>query len=142
MRLAALIGTHSTVNSIADRLRLPKTERQRLFVALADEPILDPSASEKQQRRALYRMDTNTALDRIMLSWATNTREERWGDWLETHRAFERPIFPLTGLDVTWLNEGPAIGQALRHAETWWIENDFAPDRAACLTYLKKSRST
>ena len=141
LRLAGLIGTYSTVDPIADRLRLATKERRRLNAALADTPTLDPGATVKQRRCALYGLDTNTALDRIMLAWAANPGEKRWGNWLETHRTFERPIFPLTGHDVTWLKATPAVGQVLKSAETWWIEKDFAPDRAACLRYLKDLRT-
>ncbi|MFO7484468.1 hypothetical protein [Oceanibaculum nanhaiense] len=33
---------------------------------------------------------------------------------------------------------GPAVGKLLKKVESWWMEADFRPDRAACLTKLKE----
>jgi tRNA nucleotidyltransferase/poly(A) polymerase len=51
------------------------------------------------------------------------------------------PAFPLDGNDVMALGieEGPEIGVALREVETWWVEQDFTPDRAALLQRLKET---
>ena len=42
---------------------------------------------------------------------------------------------PITGHDVIGLGvpAGPAVGEMLARIEDWWVEKDFAPDRAACL---------
>jgi poly(A) polymerase len=46
--------------------------------------------------------------------------------------------FPLAGADVLRLgySSGPDVGSLLRAVEDWWIAEDFAPDRAACLARL------
>ncbi|MGZ9109285.1 MAG: CCA tRNA nucleotidyltransferase [Micavibrio sp.] len=45
------------------------------------------------------------------------------------------PEFPLTGADLKPLGvePGPRMGEILRDVETWWVEWEFQPDRAACL---------
>ena len=47
--------------------------------------------------------------------------------------------FPLAGRDVLALgySAGPDVGSLLRAVEDWWIAEDFAPDRAACLERLR-----
>jgi hypothetical protein len=37
------------------------------------------------------------------------------------------------------IDEGPQIGVVLRDAEVWWVERDFAPDRASLLQRLKQT---
>ncbi|MGF1592476.1 MAG: CCA tRNA nucleotidyltransferase [Kiloniellaceae bacterium] len=46
--------------------------------------------------------------------------------------------FPLAGADVLKLgySSGPDVGSLLRAVEDWWIAEDFAPDRKACLARL------
>ncbi|MGH6979665.1 MAG: CCA tRNA nucleotidyltransferase, partial [Stellaceae bacterium] len=50
------------------------------------------------------------------------------------------PILPLKGSDVVaaGVAAGPAVGEWLRTIEGWWEEEDYAPDRAACVAELKK----
>ena len=140
LRLAALLRKSSAVENLANRLKLSKKARQRLSAALAKDPALDPTAATNLRRRVLYHLEKTSALDRIMLAWAADTAGDHWGDWLKTYRTFTRPVFPLTGHDVTWMDTGPAVGEALKSVEAWWIEQDFAPGRTACLTYLNGLR--
>lgn len=53
--------------------------------------------------------------------------------------AWDVPVLPVNGDDAAaaGIAQGPGIGHALKQVEAWWIEHDFAPDRAACLEYLK-----
>jgi len=37
------------------------------------------------------------------------------------------------------LEEGPQIGAALRDVESWWVGQDFFPDRAGLLQRLKEA---
>ena len=57
---------------------------------------------------------------------------------LETADRWEAPTLPAQGADVLarGVPEGPEVGQLLRQVEEWWIERDFAPDRAALLEKL------
>ena len=50
-------------------------------------------------------------------------------------RDWDIPEFPLTGADLKPLgvDQGPRMGDILRDVETWWVEWEFQPDRAACL---------
>lgn len=54
---------------------------------------------------------------------------------LAVMRDWDIPEFPLTGADLKPLgvDQGPRMGDILRDVETWWVEWEFQPDRAACL---------
>lgn len=45
------------------------------------------------------------------------------------------PTFPLAGADLIALGveSGPRMGEILRQVENWWIDENFAPSREACL---------
>ena len=51
---------------------------------------------------------------------------------------------PITGHDVLALGvpAGPAVGELLAQVEDWWVEPDFAPDRAACLAKARALLAT
>lgn len=50
------------------------------------------------------------------------------------------PVFPLGGADVlaAGVKAGPVVGRILVQAESWWRAADFAPDRQACLAWLRQ----
>jgi poly(A) polymerase len=54
--------------------------------------------------------------------------------------AWQPKAFPLKGRDATarGVPAGPRVGQVLAAVEAWWIAEDFAPDRAACLAKLEE----
>ena len=46
-------------------------------------------------------------------------------------------VTPLArGLMALGVEPGERVGQLLTQVETWWFEQDFAPDRKACLAKL------
>ena len=142
LRLAALFSQNAVANTMAVRLRLSKKVSRRIGDALSETPALTPSMTTRERRRLLYPLEVGAAEDRIRLAWAMSPGDDRWADWLEMNRRFDRPVFPLTGRDVDWLPTGPGIGEALGSVEAWWIAEDFAPDRAACLGQLARLKPT
>ena len=75
-----------------------------------------------------------------LLAWANRASESEsaWREMLETASKWKPPTLPVTGADVLarGVPEGPEVGALLRAVEDWWIERDFAPDRAALLEKL------
>ena len=89
----------------------------------------------------LYRFGPEHANSRTCASWTwTDWIEDEtvWEEILETAAAWERPTFPVTGADVLALGiePGPKVGRLLAAVETWWMEQDFQPDRTAALAKL------
>jgi poly(A) polymerase len=57
---------------------------------------------------------------------------------LERAEAWQEPVFPLTGKDLieNGIEEGPAVGEAMRRLETAWVDSHFRLDREALLAQL------
>ena len=60
-------------------------------------------------------------------------------DLLSLAQAWSPPAFPLNGQDVMRLGvpKGPRVGELLGQVQAWWVAQDFAPDREACLARLR-----
>jgi poly(A) polymerase len=148
-RLAALLEASAAVAEVvAKRLRLSNAERERL-VDLAEPPPVSPDLDRQTRRRLLYTLGAERFRDAALLAWAasiaeqpTTTRHEveAWTDLLATAADWTPPVFPLKGRDLLTLGlkPGPAVGRLLEETERWWIDNDFVPDRAACLAHARK----
>jgi poly(A) polymerase len=143
-RLAALLPVDGdTADHIGQGLRLSNSERGRLAAMAAPEIDLSPGLDGPARRRALYAIGVEAWSDLVLIAWAAGAAGPNDGSWHdlfnETH-GWTRPKFPLTGRDLKrrGLEEGAEIGELLRAAETWWIEDDFRADREECLAWLAR----
>jgi len=134
LRLAALAPRDAA--GTASALRLSNAQRDRLIVATADEIApMDLRAA----RRALYAVGAQSFADRARLAWAAGRGGEAdWTPLLGQADAWSPPVLPVNGADAVaaGIVPGPAMGAALRAVEAWWVDEDFAPDRAAALERL------
>jgi len=144
-RLAALVVVDGAgAAGLAERLRLPKSGRDRL-VGLAPPWLIDPAASPRAQRRALYRLGAERYRDLALLVAADGGMSEtRLTKLLALAAGWKPPVFPLAGRDVTALGipPGPRVGELLGELRSWWEAGDFAADRAACLSRLREIART
>ncbi len=140
-RLAALVAVDAEgAAGLAERLRLSNAWRDRL-AGLAPPWPVDPAASVKAQRRALYRLGTERYRDLALLIAAEGgMAETRLTELLALAASWKPPAFPLAGRDVTALGIPPGrrVGQLLGELRAWWEADDFAADRAACLQKLEE----
>ncbi|MGE3142441.1 MAG: CCA tRNA nucleotidyltransferase [Hyphomonadaceae bacterium] len=142
-RLAAMIASAPAAQEFARRLKLSNEEKARLAAALTADVGVRPSMPAPVMRRAIYRLGLQAFRDRALCAWA-EAGEAQAPDWralLEAAEAWPAPVFPLTGHDAIAAGAapGPAMGQALRAVEAWWIDADFPDDRAALLVRLKEA---
>ena len=149
-RLAAMIDPAKDAagaDTAAHRLRLSNAERERLVeLAQPDTPLhVDMTAVER--RRLLYRLSAERFQDLALLAWARDIAAhgpserraaEAWRDHLAFGATWQPPKFPVKGRDALALGvpAGPKVGRLIAAVESWWIEQDFAPDRDACLAKL------
>lgn len=136
-RLAAVLSAAADPVAIGKRLRLSTQESLRLDVMLAREPVMDIAGGPKAWRAGIYRLGNGLYADRLLL--ATDVP----GDWraaLALARSWTPPELPVSGGDALklGLKPGPRVGALIDAVERWWIEGDFAADRAACLTELER----
>jgi poly(A) polymerase len=129
-RLAALVETDADATAIGKRLKLSTQQTLRLEVMLAPEPVVG-----RHPRAEIYQLGTTLFVDRVLLF-----APEGWQALLKLARDWTPPELPVGGADALKLGlaPGPRIGQLIAAVERWWIERDFAPDRAACLAELER----
>jgi poly(A) polymerase len=144
LRLAALLPADPAVaGAVAQRLRLSNAQRDRLEAAAATDPAIGPGQEPAAVRRLLYSLGRQAFADQIKLAWASAAGDEAdpalWLPSLRQAAHWARPQLPLTGHDLTaaGLASGPALGEALREAEAFWVAHDFQPDREALLARVK-----
>jgi len=155
-RLAALLKPGlgaAEVEQVARRLKFSNRERAHLVAMSAppdgdaQTPSIHAGMSPPEVRRACARLGSGIFIDRALLTWAADlaldshlpdATTQNWCQIIETARDFSPPAFPLKGRDVLALGvpHGPLVGEHLERVKRWWEEQDFQPDRAACLHHL------
>ncbi len=85
--------------------------------------------------RGIYRDGLLTAWS-VSPAWPADDAEQA----VQAAQSLSVPDFPVSGQDVLDLGiaEGPAVGEALRRLETWWLEGGLAADRQTCLDELRR----
>jgi poly(A) polymerase len=141
--LAALLPDDSdNAHAAADALKLSNADRTRLEQALNGERI-KAQLSAKEARRLLYRIGVPRFRDKVFLAWADAPRAApalQWRMLLDMADNWQRPRFPLTGMDVmqAGVEQGPDVGRLLARVEDWWIGTDFACDEGALRDKLRE----
>ena len=136
-RLTALLaGGPIVLSHVAERLRLSNAERD-YFAIFAAESV-SPEQDALARRHLLYRLGTTVYRGLVLLSWARADDDAGWRELLDLADSWSPKSLPLTGDDVLdrGIASGPAVGVILRSLELWWIEGNFAADRAECLERL------
>ena len=141
-RLAALLETDGAGGeAVGRRLRLSKAGWTRLSALMAPPTGFSEEAPPKTLRRFIYRLGNVLAGDLLLLTWARGKASDRapLRRALAEVETWPAPTFPLRGRDAQALGvpKGPEVGRLVRAVEAWWIEQDFAPDREACLAKLE-----
>ncbi len=144
-RLGALIdGDEGGTLQVAERWRLSNGDGERLLAILAAGPKPRPELSARERRLLLYRLGPETWRDRVLLAWSESLAAKaegdpgRWRELLRLPQLWRPPVLPLKGRDLLalGLSPGPRIGELMAALEAWWIEQDFTPDRQACLDWV------
>lgn len=138
-RLAALIGDDlEHVREALTRLRLSSEQTARLKL-YAREGASGPFEDAAALRRVVF-SSGNDAVRSFLLLWTAAGRlsEEALPAFYQEATAFRAPRLPLTGVDVmkAGVPAGPEVGRVLAAVQNWWMERDFAPTRAECLTCM------
>jgi len=149
-RLAALLDptlSPEAVETVAMRLKFSNHERKHLCAMCASEPVLSAYISNADLRRACAKVGNAVVVDRALLAWSgelaleahlPRERTEKWRQIIETAQNTTIPEFPLRGRDIMdrGVSHGPRVGKIFKNVEGWWKDNDFQPDRNACLAKI------
>ena len=134
-RLAAILSPGAAATTIGKRLKLSTQQALRLDIMLAREPAIDLAGGPRSWRAGIYRLGKGLYVDRLLLA------VDAAGDWrgaLAMAETWTPPELPVGGTDALGLGlkPGPKVGALLEEVERWWIDGDFAADRATCLAEL------
>ncbi|WP_323670718.1 CCA tRNA nucleotidyltransferase [Bombella dulcis] len=121
-------------------LKLSNEGRAMLAALAKPEPELAATLDDDGLRRVLFQQDRSILLLR---SWLVQAKElgrpdAGWDELRQRLEALEQPIFPLAGRDLIALGvkPGPDMGQWLKRAQHWWLEQGCRPDAGACRAWL------
>lgn len=146
-RLAALLDLEvSATEQFGRRMKLSRAETERLAAIATSRGGIKPGLDRHGRRVALYRLGDVLYRDLVLLDWATamvadeaTIQSPDWRILWDESETWRHPRFPLKGSDAMAFGvpKGPKIGKLLRSVEAWWIDQEFAPERDACLARLK-----
>jgi len=140
VRRLGVVSVHTLedAETVAAALKLSNADSDRVLKMASGDSLDD-------LQTALYQDGIVAVQDRAALTWAeSGDALQKWTSVFETMRDYQRPTFPIGGTDVLNLgvSAGPRVGQLLTATETWWITQDFQPDRDGCLRHLIKVTQT
>lgn len=147
-RLAALcIRTPEDALALYTRLRLSNGELEWLMHSVSPLAEIMPSLSDLEARKMMYRFGRDSYLadlDRQRARHPLLDDDPGWQRLRQLSADWESPTFPLRGRDLiaNGMTPGPSVGETLRALETWWMDQDFAPDQATLLAHLAGMPST
>jgi poly(A) polymerase len=106
---------------------------------------ISPSVGEHGARALIYRLGAEAFTDHALLGWArsdASAHDKAWHGLATLPQRWNAPVFPLKAVDFIkrGIAKGPALGAALRAAETAWIAQGF-PDNAEALATIADSAS-
>lgn len=150
-RLAGMLRTDADgARAVGNRLRLSADQTRRLAEIVAPAVAMTSSMDLPTARRALRRLGSERFRDLVLVAWADRRAIEArlssyetaaWTDLLDLADTWEPVALPVKGADCLDLGvpRGPAIGNVLGEVEAWWEQEDYRPDRAACLERLRQA---
>ncbi|MCW5697625.1 MAG: CCA tRNA nucleotidyltransferase [Bauldia sp.] len=142
LRLAALAcRIAEDVWRLADRFRLSNAERDAMLAAVdGARHFIEPPA-EREARILLYRLGPAGYSGAVALAAAWGSGPvDAWRDSASLPARWTAPVFPLSGRDLiaAGLRPGPELGAILKDLESWWITEDFAPEKSVLLNRFQQ----
>lgn len=140
-RLGALgVWVAEDAERLTEKLRLHNVEQARLVSMAEGWRRISPARGEAAARTLIYRLGAQAFTDHALLGWARSAASANDNDWramTTTPQRWTAPVFPLKAADFLkrGIEKGPALGAALRAAETRWIAAGF-PDDVAVLAAI------
>ena len=138
MVLAAIIP-QTDVTMVLARLRLSRASQKFCAELAASHPaqmFADLSASN--WRQSAYFMDGDAAAFYACAAWRLGADLDR--QHYRVLHQWQPPKLPVSGADLLshGVDNGPAVGQMLKSAETLWVQSDFTLTKPALLAAVVK----
>lgn len=138
-RLAAVLETgQAAAGQAVHQLRLSNDQAAQLKQMLSPVAAISTEMDDKALRRCVYVLGNDMTRNLLLLAAARGGAASRLDHLYGLATSFRPPRLPVTGDDVMELGytPGPDVGRVLRGIEEWWMDEDFAPGRTACLEKL------
>lgn len=136
VKLAALIGDAAQVEAVAARLKLSGRQAKTLHILLSQAAHIAPGMAELAQKKLRRACGAEDYVNMVMLA-ASFSREvwERYAP-LAVMAQWQPPEFPVKAQDLMarGMQEGKALGEALRRLESQWEESGYTLSRESLLT--------
>ena len=119
---------------LRDRLRLSKSEYERLADLTLPDRAVEPATNEDRARCFIYRHGGGTFRDGVLISWARDLAADPSSgphrQLLTLPDRWTAPKLPMSGKDVMALGvpAGPEVGHILELFEHWWMTAGFPAD--------------
>lgn len=126
---------------LSARLKMSNEETKRLKNWVEDATGLDPSASDREKRIAIYTAGRQVVIDRGRLRAAGEDdpiKSARWMSLVDLAMGWTQPEFPLSGKDLqkAGVENGPDMGRKLDALKALWVRSGFSADKAKLLMAL------
>lgn len=128
----------------AIRLRLANAERDQMLAAVGSFRRWTRPPDKFAAKAAIYRLGRSPFIDSLALAYVDSVAPlDEWARALRTLRDWEPPDFPVSGEDILaqGVLRGPMVGDILKQLESWWIDKEFLPDRAALMERLQEMQA-
>ncbi len=139
-RLASLLEvTPDGLQHVAQELKLSNEQGAQLSMMLYPDFEVTLQMEESDVKKLVYKYGNDMAHNLLLLAAAKKPDHDALKPLYHAATSFRAPVFPLRGEDALkmGIKPGPEIGKMLRRIEEWWINEDFKPDRTACLAKMK-----
>ena len=146
-RLGALgVLVAEDAERLAQKLRLHNVEQERLVSMAEGWRRISPERGELAAKALIYRLGPQAFTDHALLGWARSAASANDGNWhamTTTTKRWTAPVFPLKAADFIkrGIEKGPALGAALRAAESAWIAAGF-PGESEKLSAIADAAAT
>ncbi len=136
-RLGALgVWVMEDAERLWQKLRLTNDEHARLASMAEAWRQASPARGEQEARALLYRLGPQHFTDAALLGWVRSqatSHDAAWRELATLPARWTAPAFPLKAADFIkrGVAKGPALGEAMRGAETAWIAAGFPSDAVA-----------
>lgn len=126
---------------MGERLKLSNAENTELVQLTAPNPRIWLGMPRVALDAALYQSGRDLVLSRMVLAVAHGRQLGGWAPMASTVRQWSAKPLPISGDDVVALGiaPGPAVGAALKKAESAWIGSGFTASRDQLLAATKET---
>lgn len=126
---------------LAKRLKMSKKESSRLRAWADDGTPLNPDASDREKRQAIYKAGKQVVIDRARLRAAGETDpviSSRWMSLADLAMGWTQPEFPISGKDLQAAGVAPGedMGRKLKALEALWVRSGFTADKPKLMMAL------